>query len=329
MTYDLFISYKSEDYKIASDIRKKLLEVNEKLNIFLSEVTLEKIGNSEYLRVIENSIENSKNMLVVGSNIEHLTSKWVTYEWSLFKIYKLNDKEGFYRNLFLAIDYNNVDVKKLPGTLLMCECIDYTNISKIYEYTKGNSEKELRERQNGYYLIQQIFENMGWRDAVFVTPEKFGEYEKSISDELNTVTIVSHSLIHDAPGGTLFNSVKSNLLKGIKYNYIFLNSGNAYGILRRIYKGHSEECRENLLLEISDDSFWALGNYACVTIYEFNTNRPSEGFLRVLVESNDRSEFPIYLRMSELFVDNIWNCIETYRRNGSIFNFKEKYINKI
>lgn len=321
MIYDLFISYKSNDFKIANEIYVKLLERDENLKIFFSESTLDKIGNSDYMFVIETAIKNSKNMVIVGTNIDNFISKWVSYEWHLFKHYKLNDNEEFYNNLFLAIDKENVDIKMLPGALQICECIDYRNIEQLYAYSFNNEKCKIIERQKGYSIIQEIFENIGWKNSVFVTPERFGQYEKSLDAELSNVTIVSHSLIHDAPGGALFQSVKNNLFKGVKYNYIFLNGSSSFGILRRIYNGHSDKCRQNLLLEISSDSFWALGNYACITIYEFNNSRPSEGFLRVLVESKDRGEFPIYLRMSNHFIDNIWNCIVKYRKDGSITKF--------
>ena len=76
-------------------------------------------------------------------------------------------------------------------------------------------------------------------------------------------------------------------------------------------------------MEIAEDSFWVLGNYANVTIYEFNDNRASEGFLRILIETSERMETPIYLRMSESFVDNLWNSVEQYRMKGMIKRYGE------
>lgn len=132
------------------------------------------------------------------------------------------------------------------------------------------------------------------------------------------VTIISHSLLHDSPGGDLFDTVESNLKQGIYYNYIFLDSSNAYGVLRKIYKGHSVSCRDHLILEMAEDSFWIFGKYANLTIYEYNNGRASEGYLRVLMESSKGVETPIYLRMSEEFIDSLWNHIEKYRMDGLI-----------
>ncbi len=319
--YDLFISYKSADRDIADKIRNGLIAINPDIKIFWSENTLAEIGQSDYADAIENAIACSRNMVVVGSSVENITSKWVSFEWHLFRHYQLNDNENYYNNLFLAID--ELDVKKLPGALQICECIKYYDYEKIHKYCGTKIVKHVDELQRGFGLIRDMFENIGWRNSVFVTPEQLSEYEASISGELRNVTIISHSLLQDAPGGALFNTVKDNLSRGVNYNYIFLNASQAYGILRRIQNGHSAENRKYLKLEIAEDSFWVLGNYANVTIYEFNDNRASEGFLRILIETSERMETPVYLRMSESFVDNLWNSVEQYRMKGMIKRYGE------
>lgn len=319
--YDIFISYKSTDRDMAEKVRNGLLSINPGIEIFWSENTLAEIGQSDYTDVIENAIASSRNMVVVGSSVENITSKWVSFEWHLFRHHQLNDNENFYNNLFLAID--DLDVKKLPGALQICECIKYFDFEKIHKYCGSKIATKVNELQHGFSFIQEMFENIGWKNSVFVTPEQLSEYEYSIAGELKEVTIISHSLMQDAPGGALFNTVKNNLEKGVNYNYIFLNASQAYGILRRIQNGHSTENRKHLKLEIAEESFWVLGNYANVTIYEFNNNRASEGFLRILIETSERMETPVYLRMSEAFVDNLWNSVEQYRMKGIIKSYGE------
>lgn len=319
--YDLFISYKSTDRSMAEKIRAGLLAINPDISIFWSENSLSEIGKSDYADVIENAIQRSRNMVVVGSTVDNITSKWVSFEWHLFRHYQLNDNENFYNNLFLAID--DLDVKKLPGALQICECIKWFDFEKIHKYCGAKIVKQVDELQHGFELIRELFNNIGWKNSIFVTPEQLSEYESSIAGELSNVTIISHSLLQDAPGGALFNTVRRNLEKGVNYNYIFLNASQAFGILRRIYNGHSVEHRKYLKLETAEDSFWVLGNYANVTIYEFNNNRASEGFLRILIETSEKMETPVYLRMSESFVDNLWNSIEQYRMKGMIKRYGE------
>ena len=284
MTYDLFISYKSEDRDYAERIRDNLLSADSSLSIFWSENTIDKIGISDYSQVIEDAIMHSKNMLVVGTTVENITSKWVSYEWRLFRHYQLNDKESFYKNLFLALG-DRAEVNLLPGALQICECLKIDDYQRILKFTINN-EQEVQDS----------------------TREK---------RDLQSVTIISHSLSQDSPGGALFETVENNLLRKIEYNYIFLDSNHAYGILRKIINGHSEEARKYLKIETAEDSFWALGSFANITIYEFK-NRSSEGYLRVSIETTKGHESPVYLKVSESFVDNLWNHIEQYRLHGLI-----------
>lgn len=82
MKYDVFLSYKSEDYKIAMKVNQFLTENG--LTVFFSEVTLGNIGKSEYSEAIDKAIDASSHMIVVASKIEYLTHGWVHYEWSSF-----------------------------------------------------------------------------------------------------------------------------------------------------------------------------------------------------------------------------------------------------
>lgn len=318
MTYDLFISYKSEDRDYAERIRDNLLSADSSLSIFWSENTIDKIGISDYSQVIEDAIMHSKNMLVVGTTVENITSKWVSYEWRLFRHYQLNDKESFYKNLFLALG-DRAEVNLLPGALQICECLKIDDYQRILKFTINN-EQEVQDstrEKRGFELIQSMLDNIGWKDSIFLTATRLSQYESSIQEDLQSVTIISHSLSQDSPGGALFETVENNLLRKIEYNYIFLDSNHSYGILRKIINGHSEEARKYLKIETAEDSFWALGSFANITIYEFK-NRSSEGYLRVSIETTKGHESPVYLKVSESFVDNLWNHIEQYRLHGLI-----------
>ena len=158
--------------------------------------------------------------------------------------------------------------------------------------------------------------------AIFLSPHELSKYERSIQSQLKCVTVISHSLMEDSPGGSLFETVEENLKKAIRYDYIFLNQTHSYGLLKKIFINHSITAREFLTLETANDSFWAFGNYANMTIYEFKNNRASEGYLRMLIEIERGHEVPIYLRTSEAFVDNLWSNIEEYRMQGLIVEYR-------
>lgn len=82
MKYDVFISYKSEDFRIATSVHKFLTDNG--LSVFFSQETLGNIGDSEYSAIIDHALENSNHMIVIASNPEYLTHGWVHYEWSTF-----------------------------------------------------------------------------------------------------------------------------------------------------------------------------------------------------------------------------------------------------
>lgn len=317
MIFDLFISYKSTDREYAKSIRENLLLLDPGLNIFWSEKTLEEFGESDYTTTIENAIINSKNMVVVGSSIGNITSKWVSYEWKLFKHLQLNDSDEFYKNLFLAT--TNVAITDLPIGLQICECLSVDSYEQIYKYAKADFGFAYKKREiKGLSALQNMLFEVGWEDSIFFSSEYLSRYELKIAPDLQNVTIISHQLTQDSPGGVLWDVVANNLSNGVHYNYIFLDSDHAYGTLRKIKNGHTVDNQRRLLLEIAEDSFWALGTYSNVTIYEFKNGRISEGYIRVKVNTKNNIEYPVYLRMSEPFVDVLWNHVGAFRANGKI-----------
>lgn len=314
--YDLFISYKSSDRDIAKNLLDKLLEMDSNLSIFWSEKSLQEIGNADYTAAIENAIKNSKNMIVVGSVPDNFFSKWVSYEWKMFKHLQLNDNNNFYNNLLVAGD--SILYSDLPIALQMCECINLSDTQKILKYLTNHIDNTINETNKvGLKTIQGLFNEIGWVDSILLTSQALSEYENSISNNLMQVTILSHSLKEDSPGGALFNTVHENLKRGIKYNYIFLDEKNAFGVLRNIKRGHNDISEDYLILETAQNSFWALGTYSNVTIYEFSDGKAPEGYLRVMVQTYS-GEKAVYLKMSESFINTLWNNIEDYRVEGFI-----------
>ena len=80
--YDVFISSKSEDYWIANDVYKFL--ASNDVKAFVADAELKELGTSEYSDVIDNVIDSVKHMIVIGSKIEYIESKWVKTEWRAF-----------------------------------------------------------------------------------------------------------------------------------------------------------------------------------------------------------------------------------------------------
>ena len=106
MTYDVFISYKNEDRDIAFNLFN-FLQKNE-LSAFLADRS---INEADYAKMINEGIENSKNLVVIASQLEYLTSGWVKYEWQTFNNEILSGRKD---GQLLTIINNDIDIGKLP-----------------------------------------------------------------------------------------------------------------------------------------------------------------------------------------------------------------------
>ena len=90
MVRDVFISFKNSDENdcrtIDSKIAKKLYEFLTKkgLRVFFSNIELEFTGKAQYSKVINEALDSSRFLIVVGSSYKNLNSEWVYYEWDSF-----------------------------------------------------------------------------------------------------------------------------------------------------------------------------------------------------------------------------------------------------
>lgn len=317
MTFDVFISHKSSDRKIALRIYNELKRINPDISIFLSEITLKEIGKSDYTPAIENAIKNSRNMLVLATNHENFLSKWVNFEWRLFHHFQLNDRDNFHHNLITVTP--NIDYSMLPDALQLCENIKTDDYETMYKYIMNSGHEEIvkKAEERKSLFLETALQKAGWGNAIIFSSKQLSVYEGSITDSLKSVTIISHTLEEDSPGGALFETVEKNLVSGIKYNYLFLDAQNARSILKKIYTNHSVNAQKNLYIEKTDESFWVLGSYANVTIYEYK-DRSTEGFFRIKIETVKDTYKSIFIRLSEQIVERIENQIEKYREEGKI-----------
>lgn len=82
MLYDVFLSFKSEDYTLARNVYNFL--IGKGIKVFFSKESLPRIGSSEYREAIDNALDSSKHMIVVCSDLSYLDSKWVKHEYTYF-----------------------------------------------------------------------------------------------------------------------------------------------------------------------------------------------------------------------------------------------------
>jgi hypothetical protein len=88
--YDVFISFKNllpdgnptRDSVIARQVHDFLEK--KALSVFLSSVSLERLGTSEYKKAIDDALDAASVLVAVGTSREHLEWRWVRYEWDSF-----------------------------------------------------------------------------------------------------------------------------------------------------------------------------------------------------------------------------------------------------
>ena len=84
--YDVFISFKNldergvptRDAQLANEVYNFLRSKG--LSVFISTVTLESLGVSNYKKAIDDALDAASIMVAVGTSTENLNSEWVRYE---------------------------------------------------------------------------------------------------------------------------------------------------------------------------------------------------------------------------------------------------------
>lgn len=147
--YDIFISSKSEDYSLSEGVCD-FLEANG-LKVFIASRELQKIGEAQYAKAIDEVLDNSAHMIVVASSLENIKSKWVEYEWSLFS----NDlKSGYREGNLITILSDAVELKTLPGSLRHQQSFNLnTYKNHILDYLRVDSSEEGHNSPNQETII--------------------------------------------------------------------------------------------------------------------------------------------------------------------------------
>lgn len=130
-TIDVFISRKSADASLAKELYHFL--ITKGLTVFDSDETLPKMGNTDYLEAIDNALVSCRHMIVVGSSVENITSRWVKKEWSSFVNEKMSGRKN--GNL-LSVITSNLTIDNLPLSLRNNQVItfDNANFDRIAAY---------------------------------------------------------------------------------------------------------------------------------------------------------------------------------------------------
>lgn len=106
---DVFLSVKSEDYRIAE--RLFVFLTSRGLKVFFAPLSVRQCANSNFNEEIERALDQARHMIVVTSSPEHLRKNHVAYEWRAFHNEKAAGRKS--GNL-LTLAANNICISDLP-----------------------------------------------------------------------------------------------------------------------------------------------------------------------------------------------------------------------
>lgn len=135
---DVFISRKSEDAHLADELYRYF--ISQGLNVFESDNSLPRMGDSDYGKAIDMALNDCKHMVIVGSSYGNISSKWVEWEWRTF----INEKMSGRKNgNLLTVVSGDLTINNLPLSLRNYQVIAFNpaNFSRIAAYLG----KEFRE----------------------------------------------------------------------------------------------------------------------------------------------------------------------------------------
>jgi len=124
--YSVFISHKKTD-EANRETRDSLLAqtvfnalVSRGVPTFMAQQEIPRVGETEYMRMIDQALDDVDILVVVSSASEHLESRWVRYEWESFvnDILSGRKKQG---RIFSYIDGFAAD--RLPRPLRLHQVI--------------------------------------------------------------------------------------------------------------------------------------------------------------------------------------------------------------
>jgi len=117
---EIFLSFKnldergrpSADSELAREVFNHLTGLG--LDVFFSEVSLERMGVSAYKAAIDDALDRATTLIAVGTSRQNLESQWVKHEWDSFLNEILSGVKPFGR-VFVYVD--GMTLKDLPFAL--------------------------------------------------------------------------------------------------------------------------------------------------------------------------------------------------------------------
>jgi hypothetical protein len=139
--FDIFVSFRDPDLPIAQGLAEHMERRGFK--VFMSVKTLQQLGAADYFRVINEALEQSAVLIVVGTRPDRFTSGWVSYEWQSF-LAEIHSGRKSYGRVFPFAGGMRVD--ELPFALRQVQMIPYDPASPERSFDKVAERVGLRSQ---------------------------------------------------------------------------------------------------------------------------------------------------------------------------------------
>jgi len=196
LKYDVFLSKNSKDDK---EVQRLLAFLeNAGLSVFESEKSLPKLGLADYAQAIDNAIDLSRNLIVLCSANELGTgegnnSRWVYYEWTLFRNELLSKRKN--GNL-LTVLCGGININMLSVGLRKYQSFKLDNIEKtgILDYIQNretiNEERiHLSFNRNNTVVIDLKMFDFGYHFSMckFAKMQNNNTYDIYLQEDLDEI----------------------------------------------------------------------------------------------------------------------------------------------
>ena len=119
-SYDVFLSYKSEDQLIAQRVYEHLISYGKK--VFFSCASLPEMGRDEYTDAIFDAMDKAKHMILITSDIKYVKTGWVKDEWEYF-LGEIREERKAGNVVLVLHDEMSMDKRQFPPQLRHKEII--------------------------------------------------------------------------------------------------------------------------------------------------------------------------------------------------------------
>lgn len=247
--FDVFICFKNtdkdgndtEDFEISSSLYNSL--VAKGIKTFFAPVSVDALGTTDYSEAIDYALDCVKVLVVVGTNVNYLNSKWVYKEWSGFS----NDILSGRKDDGSILSYvKNMSVNDMPRTLRerTVRNINTTSIDDLIKCIEkllenpDSVDSDLHSKNLNNQIENQFATNFhGALSKSVYTPDLLSELKRleiqsqnSIEGDMKCLDIVFNNLNKEKPNSS-FNVLDFGCAYGFVTNSRFGNNDSVERII--------------------------------------------------------------------------------------------------